>query len=253
MRGNTRAGQPAKPLASSPSTGSLLGEARDRRADDPAQITALKLRLPGANLSHGIGEDPLPGIVNYFIGNDPAQWRTTIHTYAKVRYQNVYPGIDLVCYGKWGQLEYDFGVAPGDDPSMIALGFDGGGTPSLDADGNLVLHIAGSDLRLAKPGIYQEVSGHRQAVDGGYTLRDDATAAFQLGAYDAGRPLVIDPGLVYSTYLGGSGEEEGLGIAVDGAGNAYVTGYTSGGGFPTTPGALQHSASRWPPRTATSQ
>ncbi|MGI8549818.1 MAG: SBBP repeat-containing protein, partial [Dehalococcoidia bacterium] len=240
LRGKARADEAATPLSSSPSEGSLMGDAPDGRTAEPPQLTALKMRFPGANLSYGIGEEPLPGTVNYFIGNDPAQWHTNIHTYAKVRYQDVYPGIDLVYYGKQGQLEYDFVVAPGANPSQIVLGFDGGGTPTLDAEGNLLLHIAGGDLHLAKPGIYQEMNGKRNAVAGGYVPRNDQTR-FDLGAYDATRPLVIDPGLVYSTYLGGGGNNKGQDIAVDGAGDAYVTGWTYSATFPTTPGAFQRS------------
>ncbi|MGI8550401.1 MAG: hypothetical protein ACR2PL_06315 [Dehalococcoidia bacterium] len=117
LRGKTRANQAAKPLASSPSANSLPGDPRAGRTAEPPQITALKMRFPGANLTHYIGADPLPGIVNYFIGNDPAQWYTNIHTYAKVRYQNVYPGIDLVYYGDQGQLEYGLAGTGADDIS----------------------------------------------------------------------------------------------------------------------------------------
>src|SRR6267378_3780318 len=164
------------------------------------------------------GLDELPGKVNYLIGN-PAKWRTNVPTYAKVHYREVYPGIDLVYYGNQRQLEYDFIVAPGADPKKIVLGFRGADKLEIDAEGSLVLHAASGDIRQHKPIIYQDIDGVRQEIAGGYVRKGVNRVGFKLAAYDATRPLVIDPVVLsYSTYLGSSGVDNGEGIAVDSAG-----------------------------------
>jgi hypothetical protein len=173
------------------------------------------------------GLDELPGKANYFVGNDPAKWRTNVSTYARVHYREVYPGIDLVYYGNQRQLEYDFVVAPGADPKRITLGFDGAQRLEIDAEGALVLHAAGGTVRQRKPVMYQEIVGARTPIEGGYVLKGANRVGFEVAAYDSARPLTIDPVLIYSTYLGGSGSDVSLGIAVDAAGAAYVTGATT--------------------------
>src|SRR6266513_84438 len=184
------------------------------------------------------GLDELPGKANYLIGK-PAKWRTNVPTYAKVHYRAVYPGIDLVYYGNQRQLEYDFVVSPGADPGRIVLGFQGAERLEINAEGELVLHAAGGAIRQRVPVIYQEIDGVRTKIEGRYVLKDAHRVGFQVAAHDPSRPLVIDPTLVYSTYLGGSSGEHGAGIAVDAAGAAYVTGTTGSTDFPTTPGAIQ--------------
>jgi beta-propeller repeat-containing protein len=184
------------------------------------------------------GLEELPGKANYFIGNDPSKWRTNVPTYAKVHYRSVYPGIDLVYYGNQRQLEYDFVVAPGADPKRIVLGFEGADKLEIGPQGDLALHAGGGVLRQRKPFVYQEIDGQRQEIDGTYVLKGANRVGFQVAAYDVKRPLVIDPVLFYSTYLGGSGSDFGLGIAVDTSGNAYVTGLTTSANFPTL-GAFQ--------------
>ena len=212
-------------------------DARDQRGGSAA---VLRMQLSGANAQpHVAGMDALSGKVNYFIGNDPRRWRTNIPTYAKVAYQDVYAGIDLVYHGAQGRLEYDFIVQPGADPAAIALAFQGAERLELDADGNLVVHTAAGPVRQPKPVIYQEVGGLRRDVAGGYVLKGPQQVRLHLAAYDASRPLIIDPALFYSTYLGGSNDDVGFGIAVDTVGNAYVTGFTDSTNFPTTTGAFQ--------------
>ncbi len=194
----------------------------------------LRMRLVGANPQARVsGLQKLQGKVNYFIGDEPRQWRTNVPTYAKVKYEAVYPGVDLVYYGDGRQLEYDFVVAPGGDPKVIALAFEGADSLDVDARGDLVLAVNGSELRLRKPLVYQEVDGRRKPIAGNYIVTPDSRVGIQVAAYDATRPLVIDPVIVYATDLGGSGTDRAFAIAVDGAGNAYVTGDTISIDFPT--------------------
>jgi hypothetical protein len=179
-----------------------------------------------------VGEDELPGKSHYFIGNDPKKWHTNVLTYAKVRYRDVYPGVDVVYYGNHQQVEHDFIVSPMADPGAIRLAFQGAEQLSVDAQGDLVLATEHGEVRLRKPIIYQNVGNARREVAGGYML-DGNHVRFQVAPYDASQALVIDPILVYSTYLGGTGEEQGGGIAVDSSGHAYVTGETLSADFPT--------------------
>jgi photosystem II stability/assembly factor-like uncharacterized protein len=201
------------------------------------------MQVLGANPAAPVsGLDQLPGQVNYFIGNDPSHWHTHVPTYAKVEYQQVYPGIDLVYYGNQQQLEYDFVVAPGADPSPIGLGFTGADRVEVDGQGDLVVHGGSQEVRQHKPVVYQEMSGRRREVASGFVLRGPGQVGFQLAAYDPGQPLVIDPMLTYSTYLGGSYFDQGNGIAVDPTtGDALVTGFTGSTNFPTSPGTFQTS------------
>ncbi|HKP93215.1 MAG TPA: SBBP repeat-containing protein [Chthoniobacterales bacterium] len=179
------------------------------------------------------GVTELEGKVNYFIGSDPKQWRQNIPTYGRVRYREVYRGIDLVYYGNQRQLEYDFIVAPGRNPGAIHLGFDGADKVAVDTNGDLLVTLGETILRQPKPLMYQEVGGKRHSVEGGYVVNADCEVSFDVGQYDAARPLIIDPTLVYSTYLGGSNSDLARAVAVDSSGNAYVTGYTTSTDFPT--------------------
>ena len=186
------------------------------------------------------GFEELPGKVNYFRSNDSAQWRTNVRTYKRVKYTAVYPGIDLVYYGQPLQLEYDFIVAPGADPSAIKLAFTGADYATVDARGDLVLKTAGGPLRFHKPVIYQTDGARRDNVEGGYVRMSSREIGFRVGGYDRTRPLIIDPVLNYSTYLGGSGEDSAEGIAVDAKGAIYVSGTTGSADFPTA-NALQRA------------
>jgi hypothetical protein len=216
----------------------LVAAVKPRSESVPASVFRMKLvNAKGTPQVEGL--DELSGKTHYFIGNDPKTWRTNVPLVAKVKYREVYPGVDLVYYGNQRQLEYDFIVAPGADPHSVGLKFAGVEKLSLDAQGGLVLGAKGGEVRFEKPRIYQQIDGERREISGGYVLKNAHEVGFQVAAYDATKPLVIDPTLSYSTYLGGSSFDYGLGIAVDAAGNAYVTGATCSTDFPTTPGAFQ--------------
>ncbi len=193
------------------------------------------MKLAGAGQPRQvIGLEKLPGISNYFIGNDPKKWRTDVPHYARIQYEGVYPGIDLVWYGNQRQLEYDFVVAPGADAKQIQVAYEGVESLGVEAGGDLVLRTALGEVRQQKPRVYQEIGGKRVEVGARYAIVARNRVSFELAKYDRKRELRIDPVvLVYSTYLGGSDYELGYGIAVDGAGSAYVTGSTGSTNFPT--------------------
>jgi hypothetical protein len=225
----------------------------------PPQV--VRMRLVGGNAkARLVGLDELPGRSNYFIGNDPKKWRTNVPSYARVKYEGVYPGVDVVYYGKQRQLEYDFVVAPGADPNQIKLSFAGADGMRVDADsGDLVLKMGEDEVRFQKPAVSQPAvaavydrsrrslpgqapSAATAELDGAFVLASNNEVGFRVAGYEPKRALVIDPVLSYSTYLGGSVYDAGTSIAVDAAGNAYVTGYTgSTTDFPITPNALQPS------------
>ena len=209
-----------------------ISEARPGNAQQFPNTT-LQFSLVGAAQSAtAVGEDPQPGRVNYFIGNDPRKWHRNVPTYARVRYKNVYPGIDLVYYGNHRQLEYDFAISAGADPSRIQFEIKGAKRIQVDTKGDLVLQIANCELHFQSPAVYQESNGLRVPILGAYVMNDSTHIAFHVAPYDSSKPLVIDPVLVYSTYLGGSGNDHPTGIAVDNIGSVYVAGYTDSTNFP---------------------
>jgi hypothetical protein len=180
-----------------------------------------------------LAERQLDSVSNYFIGSDPAKWHSNVANYAAVRYEQIYPGIDWVIYGKSQQLEYDFVVAPRADPRRIRLRIEGVDSLSVDEGGDLLIKMPDRILRQLKPVIYQTAAdGARHTIDGHYVL-GHGHFAFALGDYDHSRALIIDPAFVYSTYFGGSGFDLASAVAADGEGNAYVVGSTSSTDFPT--------------------
>jgi hypothetical protein len=210
--------------------------------DDGASIRhALAIELSGANKDvKVVGKDNLAGKSNYFIGNDKTKWVTNVPHFQKIAYEAVYPGIDLVFYGNRGELEYDFIVAPGVSPDQIQLAILGAKHISVDDTGNLVLQLSEKDnVQLKKPIIYQETEGQKHFINGAYQRLSDNKVGFELASYDTTKPLIIDPVLMYSTYLGGLdfSNESLRGIAVDATGHAYVIGLTNAANFPTTVGA----------------
>src|SRR3989442_7217121 len=163
---------------------------------------------------------------HYYLGPDPARWVTDVPHYGRVRYDQLYPGIDLIFYGQPDDLEYDFAVAPGARPETIRIAFGGVKEIHIDGQGDLILETAAGTLRQHRPEIYQEVEGRRRPVEGGYELRGAGAIGFRVGRYDPGRPLVIDPSLVMSSYIGPApGTDEITDVATDGEGNFYLTGW----------------------------
>lgn len=208
-------------------------------ADSDLRLEYLEMKLAGANQSANLsGTDTLPGKSNYFIGNDPAKWRRGIAQFARVRYEDVYPGINLVFYGNQGRLEYDFRVAPGADPTQAELEFNGAKQLALK-DGALVIRGDGDSVTLEAPRVYQLIAGKQQSVDGKFVLRGKNRAGFVIGEYDRSRELIIDPILNFSTYFGGSGDEHATSVTVDGSFNIYLAGSTTSLNLPTTPGVVQ--------------
>ena len=225
--------------------------ALSRRPDEPSRLqrdadaadaprpeprsAVLRVSLVGADRgASAAGLDELEGKVNYLIGDDPARWRTSVPAFGRVRYAEVYPGIDMVYYGNQRQLEYDFVVAPGRDARRIALEFAGADTLEVEAEtGDLLLRVGAETIRQHAPVTYQEMADGRRGVESRYELREGGRVGFEVGEYDPALPLVIDPVILYSTYLGGSNTEEFLRIAVDSSGSAYVCGSTTSTNFPT--------------------
>ena len=219
-------------------------------SSDATSSTVLSMNLLGANTNPSVaGIDQLPGSSNYLVGNDPSQWRTDVPNFGRVQLDGVYQGVDLTYYGNQQQLEYDFTIAPGAAPGVIKMAFTGADSQSLDGQGSLVLHTSSGDIVENRPVIYQLNSdGTRQSISGQYVIDESGDIGFSVGFYDTSKPLVIDPTLAYSTYLGGSGDDDGSGIAVDADGNAYITGYAASIDFPTqnplqgTPGSPNKQA-----------
>ena len=209
-------------------------EGRHREPDSTEQLV-IRASFIGANLNPRMaGEQEMEYKCNYFIGNDPDEWHTDVPNYTAVVYDEVYSGIDLKYYGNGKQMEYDFIVSPGADPSQIRIKYDGAESVSINADGELVIETKWGEVVEQHPVVYQLQDGRRISLDGQYAVAVDNSFGFSLGAgYDPALPLIIDPVLEYSTYLGGSGVDYAWDIAVDGSGNAYVTGETQSTYFPT--------------------
>jgi hypothetical protein len=205
-------------------------------AATPSSTAIVRMSFAAANTQAEIsGVDLLPGKANYFSGSDPALWRTNVPTYAKVRYAGIYPGIDLLYHG----------TRPSGDPRQIALRFDGVRHVAAGPEGDLALSTAAGEIRHRRPVMYQVGEGGvRLPVAGRYRVNSDEDVGFEVGAYDTSRPLIIDPVIAFSTYLGGSGFDGAESVAVDAIGHAYVTGATASVDFPVTTGP--------PPTTQTS-
>ena len=200
--------------------------------DDPGRVVSLE--FAGAEEVPGEAGEPLAGKINYIRGADSRRWLLGMSTYSRIAYSGIYPGIDVVYYGNQEQLEFDLVVRPGGNPEDIRMKIGGGAELSIGTAGELRIGDSHGDLSIALPTIYQEIAGKRVAVAGRYAIRGDEVA-FLVSRYDHGKPLVIDPTIVYSTLLnGGNSSSVGFGIALDGSGNILVAGYTYASDFPTS-------------------
>jgi photosystem II stability/assembly factor-like uncharacterized protein len=226
--GSNRVGKEKKTSFSS------LANPRSSSSSTAAGAT-LRMKLMGANPAPQIiGTDELLGKSHYLIGRDPKAWRTDLHTYAKVHYRDVYPGVDLVYHGDHQrQLEYNFTLAPGADPKVIDLAFEGTQEAQINIeDGDLALRLTDGVIRLRKPVVYQMADGIKREIASHYARKGERRVGFAVGKYDSSLPLMIDPVLAYSTYLGGNDFDLSNAIAVDRQKNIYVTGYTFSTNFP---------------------
>ncbi|MGB6855631.1 MAG: SBBP repeat-containing protein, partial [Terracidiphilus sp.] len=217
-------------------------------------VRAVRVKFLGGNEAAAVaGTGELPAKSNYFIGNDPKQWHTNVPNYSAVKYSGIYPGVDAVFHGDNRRLEFDFDIAPGASARSIALEVDGARRMRLNRAGGVVIGMdAAHELVMNKPHIYQQLPEGRREIAGNYVLGARHRIAFALGAYDHSRPLVIDPTIVYSTYLGGSVEDFLNAIAADSSGSAYLAGEAFSPNFPVTDGAYQTSCTETGKTTCTS-
>lgn len=194
--------------------------------------TYVSMTLSGSQRTQVVGKEPLSGSANYLIGNDPQKWHKGVPVFGRAEYPELAPGVDLDLHGIRQQSEFDLIVHPGVDISGLRLGFSGVRHLSLDKSGNLSISSGSGELRLLKPVAYQEVGGERIPVVAEFVRKRHNEIAFRIGSYDKSQELVIDPSVVYSSYLGGSSQDEALGVALDSQGAAYITGTTTSTDFP---------------------
>lgn len=229
------------------STESVLALSREKIMSGESlaqETTVVRMKWKGADpLAQAAGTHPLAGKSNYLIGSEPAAWRKNVPSFEKVRYENLYAGIDMVFYGNQQQLEYDFVVAPGSDPNVIRLAFTGEDKLNIDEQGNMVIHSGNEKVVQKAPVVYQEINGARQLVAGSYVMKGKHEVGFKVASYDAKKTLYIDPVFSFSSFFGGNANNYAKAVAVDGSGNIYVTGYTESTTFPTTSGAYRTACS----------
>ena len=219
-------------------TGARLSFVTQKQGD------AVDLTFAGASRSAMLeARQESPGKVNYLVGTDPAGWRTDLPTYQELVYRDLWPGIDLAFEGKGGSLTYELMVQPGARIADIGFLYAGARGISVDRDGNLLIRTSLGTLTDQRPDTYQQIAGRKVSVPSRFVVDGGSRYGFKVGDYDASQPLVIDPGLVYSSFLGGSDFEQAQAIAIDTTGSAYVTGFTGSTNFPIVPnpGAAQPS------------
>ena len=203
---------------------------RTRQSSLPDRID---MRFIGARTDAApAGIDPLPGKINYFRGTDAAKHFTEIESFSRVSYAALYPGIDIVYYGNQQHLEYDLVASPGADLDLIRIVFESPDRIDIDEEGNLLLRVRHGEVQFQKPVIYQFAEGKKRIIEGRYVRKGTKEVGFEVASYDTQAPLIIDPVLSYSTYLGGSSNDVGTAIAVDASGNTYLAGYTYSSDFP---------------------
>jgi hypothetical protein len=226
------------------STEAVLVLRAPNQVSTPRRQPVIRMRFLGTTGATSVrAERELPGKSHYFIGNNPRHWQHAVPHYERVVYQNLYPGIDLVFYGSRGEIEFDLVLHPSADPSRITLAVDGAQQIRTSGAGDLRLRVETAEIVLRKPVIYQEGTNGRSIVPGRYRRQGTNLIGFEIGPYDRTRPLVIDPSLSNSSYLGGTGPDTANGIAVDSIGNVYVVGRTESPNFPTSTSPLAFDTS----------
>jgi hypothetical protein len=211
----------------------------------PSKLNPPALQFAGSSADVQVeGLDASSAKVNYFEGRDPSGWKTNLPSFQRVRYKNLYPGIDLVYYGqREGRLEYDLVVAPGADPDQVKIRVTSAGGPGIDRDGNLLLDGARGQASLMRPVFYQDLHNSKQAIAGSFVKLSDGAFGFAHADYDRSRPLIIDPqiNMLYATYAGGIHNDEAMDMTLDASGNTYITGYAASTDFPVSSNAYQQS------------
>ena len=237
---------PMRPARQSSEKVSLGASRKARRAAEKIPGVALRMQMVGSDpKASALTQEPLAGRINYFIGKDPSKWHAGVPTFGRVGFHGVYKGVDLIYYGNQKHLEYDFVVAPHADPKQIKLQFAGAQGVRVNAAGDLLVRTRGRELKWQKPSVYQQDATGKHSVAAHFRLKTlpngQAGVSFALGHYNTDRPLVIDPVLIYSTFLGGTvtkgNSDTATSIALDGNGNAYVTGGAYSVDFPITDNA----------------
>lgn len=231
---SVNASQPDTPRNQVPNSWKQRRSPRKDSASSTSRSSVVRMRLIAANIdAKATGEDEQPGKSNYFSGADSARWHTDVPTYAKVRYRDVYPGIDLLFYGNTeGRLEHDFILSAGADPGRIVFQFGDNQSIATEEDGGLVLRTGSGDVTLQRPVAYQDIDGHRIPVSASYAVAANRQVRFLLGEYDHSAALIIDPVVIFTAVFGGTGGDEPTGVALDNAGNVYICGITSSLDFP---------------------
>jgi Beta-propeller repeat len=215
----------------------MLGKHAPSAKHHSSAAAVIRMNLLGANSDTELAAADLQrGKIHYFLGKDPSKWHSNIPLYGRVNYHELYPGVDLAFHGPEKRLEFDYLVSPGADTSRIALGFQGLESLHTDNAGNLVLATSAGSVQLNKPVAYQAKNGAREAVDAKFVLTGKNRVAFELGAYDHNRELVIDPTVTYSTYFGGDSADYASSIAVDASGDAFLAGATDSTTIPGNSG-----------------